>query len=86
MDERHVGRDTRLACVLGTMCGTAASVTAKFNIDAVPAFSIKQAYPLSDEPSASAQPNSMISAHATAIRQLPAGDPSGSNVAEYGRV
>ena len=44
VDERHVGRDTCLACVPGTMCGTAASVTAKFNIDAVPAFSMKQAF------------------------------------------
>jgi DNA topoisomerase III len=42
------------------MCGTAASVTAKFNIDAVPAFNEASLYPLSNEPSASAQPNSRI--------------------------
>jgi hypothetical protein len=44
VDERHVGRDTRLACVPGTMCGTASSLTAKFNIGAVPAFRLKQAF------------------------------------------
>jgi hypothetical protein len=44
VDERHVGRDTRLACVPGTMCGTASSLTAKFNIGAAPAFRLKQAF------------------------------------------
>jgi hypothetical protein len=44
VDERHVGRDTRLACVPGTTCGTASSATAKFNIGAVPAFRLTQVF------------------------------------------
>jgi hypothetical protein len=70
VDERHVGRDTRLACVPGTMCGTASSLTAKFNIGAVPAFRLKQAFtrcPTNRQPVA--HRNGIIQQRTTIVRQ-----------------
>jgi hypothetical protein len=86
VDERHVGRDTRLACVPSTMCGTASSVTAKFSIGAVPAFRLKQAFnrcPTNRQPAPTTTASSPNTPPTSVRRRRWPREP---HVAKFGRV